>query len=313
MSRLTLSKVKVVPKIVVTNAMGLTPAQKVCLERLGEVKFYDDMPATANEWLERCKGHDIVCSWMAGLREKYSVLQNVFISVPFVGVSSFADPGVCRKNNITISNSPGCNRNAVCEWIIYMILTTMRRFDRYINTSEKLSAPPSHLGLAGKKLTVLGMGHIGLRVGGACEALEMSVTYFRRGDKLLPSVKNADVVVDTLSYNPSSHGILGREFFQALKPGAIFISPTVKNIVDFEAMLAALDGDRLAFVGHDVMDAKPGDTSDPLYEKLRQHPKVFATPHIAGFSDVTTKTGNEMMIANIEAYLAGKPINVFGK
>lgn len=78
-------------------------------------------------------------------------------------------------------------------------------------------------------------------------------------------------------------------------------------------MPSSPDEGQLSYVAHDVADAKPGDFSDPLYERLRQHPKVLVTPHLAGFSDVTTKTGNEMMIDNVEAWLQGKPIHVFGR
>lgn len=303
-------------KIVVTNPMGLTQEQKLRLEKLGKVKFYEEMPASPEEWLKRCQGFDIICSWMAGLREKYGELNNVFISVPFVGVLSFADPEVLKKENITISNSPGCNRHAVAEWVVSMILTTMRRFDKYLKTKEKFPFPfpVDPMGLAGKKITILGRGNIGQRVGVVCEALDMSVTYFSRGDNLIETVRRADIVVNVLSSNPSSKGLLNKDFFDSFKKGTIFISAVVlKNIEDVDAMLRALDEGRLAYVAHDVADAKPGDSTDPLYEQLRRHPRVFATPHIAGFSDVTTKIGNDMMIANVEAWVKGKPINVFGR
>jgi phosphoglycerate dehydrogenase-like enzyme len=61
------------------------------------------------------------------------------------------------------------------------------------------------------------------------------------------------------------------------------------------------------------MNAKLGDTNDSLFVRLRNHPKAYPTPHIAGFSDVTNLIGNNMMIDNLEAWFAGKPINVFGQ
>ena len=273
------------------------------------------MPSSPDEWLKRCQGFPIICSWMFGLREKYNQLKDVFISAPFVGVSSFADPKVLKTNNITLCNSPGCNRHAVSEWIIYMILTTLRRLDKYVNTTEKLAIPlptPS-IGLAGKNITILGKGNIGKRVGTVCKAFEMNVTYFQRGDNLAKAVKNTDVVVDVLNSNSSSKGLLNKDFFNSVKKGAIFISVTVKNIEDFTAMFAALDSGQLSYVAHDIMDLKVADTSDTLYERFRKHPKVFATPHISAFTDVTNRIGNDMMIVNVEAYLKGKPINVFGR
>lgn len=299
-------------KIVVTNPMDFSPEQKDRLAKLGDVKFHEDHPTSADDWLTRCQGFDIICSWMMFLREKYTELKNVFISVPFVGVGTFADPKILEANNITISNSPGCNRHAVSEWIVYMVLLTMRRFDKFLETTQTIPLSPPPIGLAGKNITILGRGNIGKCVGAVCEALEMNVNYFNRGDNLTREIAEADVIVDALSTNPSSKGLLNKDFFESVKKGAVFISVTTNAIVDFNAMLSALDQGQLSFVAHDVANAKPGDAGDPSYERLRQHPKVYATPHIAGFSDVTTRTGNDMMIDNIEAWINGKPINVFG-
>ncbi|OGM63852.1 hypothetical protein A2961_00025 [Candidatus Woesebacteria bacterium RIFCSPLOWO2_01_FULL_39_21] len=298
-------------KIVVTNPMGLSEEQKARLNKLGEVTYFDEMPSSPDEWLKRCQGFEIICSWMAGLREKYGELKDVFISVPFVGVGTFADPKVLSAKNITIANSPGCNRNAVSEWITWMLLSTTRRLDTYLRTTETVSLAQSPIGLTSKNITILGNGNIGKRVTEICRALEMNVTIFKRGDDLLKAVKDADIIVDVLSTNSTSKGLLNRDFFQSVKEGAIFISVTVAAIVDFNAMFEALDSGKLSLVAHDVADAKPGDSTNTLYKKLRQHPKVYTTPHIAGFSDTTTRIGNNMMIDNIEAWLQDKPINVF--
>lgn len=169
------------------------------------------------------------------------------------------------------------------------------------------------MGWREKNITILGKGNVGKRVGAICEAFEMNVNYFTRGDNLLNTIKDADVIVDVLSANPSSKGLLNKNFFDSVKKGAIFISVTVNSIVDFDAMLAALDRGQLAFVAHDVMNAKLGDASDPLYDRLRRHSKIYATPHISAFTDVTNRIGNNMMIDNIEGWLKGKPINVFGR
>lgn len=301
-------------KIVVTQPMSLSEAQKERLEQLGEVKYYDELASSSDEWLKRTEGADVICTGIFGIRDAYGRLKDVFVSVPFVGVGSFADPAVLKTNNITLCNSPGSNRHAVSEWIVFMIIESMRDLAHYINSEESPAAglPPAGIGLAGRKVTILGKGNIGSRVGAVCEALEMDATYFTRGDNLAEKVKEADVVVDCLTANPTTANLLNEDFFSAMKDGAIFISVTVDSIVNIDDMLAALDSGRLTLVAHDVMNAKLGDTTDPLFVRLREHPKVKATPHISGFSDVTYQIGNDMMIANIEAWLAGKPTNVFG-
>ncbi len=301
------------PKIVVTHPMGLSTQQQKRLEKFGTVTYLDTPPKNGQDWVERCQGFDIVCSWMSGLRENYGQLKNTFISVPFVGVSSFADPKIVKQNKLIICNSPGCNRHAVSEWISYMMLTSMRRLDKFLNTNESLSfpLPYSPLGLAGKRVTILGKGNIGKRVGKICKAFEMKVSFFERGDDLLQKITNADIIVDVLSANASSKNLLNKTFFHAVKTGATFISVTVDSIVDIDAMIAALDRNQLSYVAHDVMNAPPADTKNSLYQRFRTHPRIFATPHIAAFTDVTNTIGNDMMIDNIEAWLNGKPIHVF--
>lgn len=298
-------------KIVVTQPMDFLPDQKERLNELGDVTFYDDLPATEGEWLERCQDNEIICTGKYGFRNKWGELNNVFISVPYVGVG-FTDPNTLKINGVTLSSSPGCNRHAVSEWIIGMMITIFRHLDKYININElpehKLPIPAR--GLAYKKITVLGKGNVGERVGTICESLEMSVSYFKRGDNLANVVKDADVVVDTLSSNPGTNNLLDEKFFNAMKDGAIFISATGESIVDIDAMLLALDSGKLAFVAHDSGGIQIGDTRDPFYQKLLHHPNVYVTPHISYNTDVTQRIGNDMMIDNIEAWLKGKPQNV---
>ena len=97
------------------------------------------------------------------------------------------------------------------------MLLTVRGFDKLIKTITPVSIVPPPRGLAGKNITILGKGNIGRKVGVICEALEMKVTYFSRGDNLLESIKIADVIVDALSTNVSTTGLLNKEFFETPK------------------------------------------------------------------------------------------------
>lgn len=302
-------------RIVVTQPLRLSEEQKGRLEKLGEVKYYEDVPVSAEEWLKRTDGADVVCSGIFGLRDIYHRLEDVFVSVPFVGVGSFADPDVLKENNITLCNSPGSNKYAVSEWIVFMIIETMRDLAHYINSDEEPVAglPPYGIGLKDRNITILGKGNIGLRVGTVCEALGMKVKYFKRGDDLAKSVEDADVVVDVLTANPTTMNILNKDFFDSMKNGSTFISVTVDSIVNIQDMIEALDKGKLRAAAYDVMNAGLGDTSDELFVKLKNHPKIKATPHISGFSDTTNKDGNNIMISNIESWKKGKPINVFGE
>jgi len=298
-------------KIVVTQPMEFYADQRERIKSLGKVTFYDELAKSPEEWLKRCKDADIICTGKFGLKEKWQELHNVFVSLPFVG-AGFIDPKIAKKNGAIFSRSPGCNRHAVSEWIIGMMLTMFRELDKYLGIENlpEHKMPRPTVGLAYKKVTVLGKGNIGSRVGKICGALDMDVTYFERGDNLLDKVKEADVIVDVLSNNLSIENLLNAEFFNGLKKGAYFISVTGGSIVDIDAMLDALDSGKLQAAAHDSGDIQMGDTKDAFYQRLLAHPKVYVTPHISYNTDVTHRISNDMMIDNVEAYLGGELQNL---
>lgn len=298
-------------KIVVTHDLGLSPDDQNRLKSLGDVIIYDNRPQSPDEWLEHCEGVDIICSGVPGLREKYQELKNVFISLPLVGVA-YLDKDILNKNNIKVSNSPGCNKDAVAEWIIGMMLNLLRKLPFFINNDNlpKDKTSEETIGLVDKKILILGKGNIGNRVKEICQSFKMNVSFFEKGDDLYEKIKDKNIIVNCLSTNETSIGILDKKFFNSLKKGAYFISVSSHEIYNKAAMFKALDNNILAGAAIDDGTMNVGDTSDSYYQKLLKHPKILATPHIAYNTDVSNHNGNRIMIDNVEAYLVGKPINL---
>ena len=298
-------------KIVVTKDLGLSSDQRKRLESLGDVIYHDDLAKSPEEWLERCQGADIILAGKEDLKKGMDKIKNAFFSLRFVGIS-WIDKEKMKENNNIVSYCPGCNKEAVSEWAIAMMLVLLRNLNEIINI-EDISAdkkPETTLGTMGKKVTILGQGNIGARIGKVCEALDMGVRFFKRGDDLLESVKEADVVFNSLSLKSDSEGLLNKEFFQSLKKGSFFISFVSRKIFDTDAMIEVLDNNILKGAAIDAGGIEIGDGADPYYMKLVKHPKILATPHIAYDTDVTDRVANDGMIDNVEAYLAGKPINL---
>jgi len=299
-------------KIVVTNHQDFTEEQKNHLNSLGNATYHETLP-TGEEYLKRVEGADIICSGTAGLQDIYPQLKDVYITVGFVSVA-FVDLDVLKKNNVTVSNAPGANRYAVSEWIIGMMVVMSRNLDMFLNHEESLrkdgKLPPLTPGLAEKSVIILGQGQIGSRVGDIAESLGMTVGYYKRGDDLYDSVRDADYVVNTLSSNPSTKNLLDSKFFDAMKKGSRFVDVTRSEIVDVDAMINALDNDVLTGVASDCGGILVGDTEDALYQRLLKHPKVYVTPHISYNTPLSMKIGNDIMIANVEAWIKGEPQNV---
>jgi glycerate dehydrogenase len=294
-------------KIVVTQNFGFTLKQKERLDKFGEVVYFEVNPKTPTEWLERVKGADIIVSESFGLLDNLLNLKNVFITYPFVVLGAI-DYEAMRRNNIVLANAPGCNRDAVAEWAIAMLLNLFRKFPYFINNKNGLLEITK--GLAGKKAVILGKGNIGSRVGEICSALKMEVDYFLRGNDLREKTKEADVIFNCLPVNESTKNLLDKDFFFSLKRGAYFITSSRREIFDSKAMLAAVKEGILAGAADDCSNERVGDTQNEYFQKLSKQEKILATPHIAWGADISIERGNEIVIDNIEAWLEGKPINL---
>lgn len=122
-------------KIVLPQKMNMFPDQIKRIKKLGDVTLYDDFAKDPKEWFKRCKNADIICTSKFGLQDKIYNLKNVFISLPFVGVG-WIDLEKLKGKNITISCCPGCNKEAVSEWIIGMMLSLGRKFPELLNTKK---------------------------------------------------------------------------------------------------------------------------------------------------------------------------------
>ncbi len=293
-------------KIVVTQPLGLTEGQRERLKKLGDVTFYDEVSSSPDEWLERVKGADAICTGKFGFKTKAYELESVFVFVPFVAFD-WLDLDKLKKRNVIVKNSPGCNREPVSEWIVGMVINLMRKLPEYINTNEPVPGNPAiGVSLAGKTVCISGAGNVGTTVGKICEALGMSVVYFKRGDNLIEKARGADVIVDALGANEETEKIYNKDFFQALKRGAYFVTVTGDRLWDIDAMLEALDRGTLAGVATDVGNIQVGTVDNPMYQRFANHPKVYATPHIAYNSDRGDMVCNDMMIGNIETWIRGK-------
>lgn len=298
---------QIMTKIVVTQDLGLSDKDIERIKSLGDLILYDNFANSHEDWLGRCLDADVICSGKFGLKQKWQELSDVFISLPFVGVG-WVDIDIAKNKNIIFAKSPGCNKEAVSEWIIGMMINLLRDLPKKINAIEVSSEPTQSL--AGKKICIVGAGNIGKMVGKVCEALHMDVSFYERDDDLFSKVKDIDIIVDAIASNEETKGMYNKNFFNSLKKGSYFITVTSQKLWDIEAMLDSLDKGILAGVANDCGSIQVDNTKDPVYERLVAHPKVLVTPHTAYNTERRDKMCNCMMIDNIESWLQGNPINI---
>jgi len=297
-------------KITVTKDFKFYPEHTKRLKSFGEVSLHNSPAKTPDEWYERCKNADIICTGQYhGFYEKIYNLSDVFISLPLVTIDSL-DVSVLKKNNIVIANSPGGNSEAVVEWIIGMILMNFRSLHTLARTESNENHLNTGISLYNKHITILGKGYIGQHLGNVCKSFGMKVRFFKKDDDLKESVKNADVVVNCLSVNPTTENLLDKKFFLFFKKGSFFVSITRPIVYDIQALKEALDTNILVGAADDAGGAKVGDINEKHYRILLEHPKISVTPHIAWNADSEHKKSNDIMIDNVEAWINNSPINI---
>jgi phosphoglycerate dehydrogenase-like enzyme len=118
--------------------------------------------------------------------------------------------------------------------------------------------------------------------------------------------RRADVISIHLVLSPRSRGLVGAGELRLMKPTALLINTSRGPIIDEAALLMALQEKRIAAFGGDTYDMEPLPPDHPL----RAEPRALLTPHLGYVTEETYRDFFGGMVKAIEAWLAGKPINV---
>ena len=296
-------------KIALAGEFNFTDEQKARLAAAGQVETI--AAESADDWVEKVKGYDVVCSWGDYVLEKAGALENALITYPYTELGAFNADELAKKN-VFIANAKGGNRKSKAEWAMFGMLSLFRQFPTFLRTTTQYPFTTTD-SLEGKKVVVLGHGTIGTEVGERCEAFGMNVSYFERGDDLHESVKHADVVLNALNCNSSTKNLLNAEFFMAMKQGAFYVTFSRPWTYDIDGLIAAIEA---GVVGGAAIDCDPEplfDVSNDFYKKCLSSEKILVTPHVAGVTKQAAANGLEIMVQNVEKYLAGEPQNILTK
>jgi D-3-phosphoglycerate dehydrogenase len=118
--------------------------------------------------------------------------------------------------------------------------------------------------------------------------------------------RQSDIVSVHARLSADTAGLIRREHFELMKPGAIFINTARGGIVKEADLLEALATNRIAGAGLDVFEQEPLGAGSAFYVL----PNVVLTPHAAGITPETTEAGLALAIENVFSFLAGQPMNV---
>ncbi len=241
-----------------------------------------------------------------------------------IDVQAAADHGVY------VTNVPGRNAVAVAELTMGLLLAIDRRIVENVADLRagrwNKKAYSRADGLLGKTIGIVGLGSIGLAVAERAAAFGLNFMSIRRsnrdatteqqirslGNRLVDSLEElaetADIVSLHLPAAPETRGLFGPELLGRMKPGAILLNTARGDIVDAEALCAAID-DRGLRVGLDVYPDEPPGGSAEWTSELARHPAVVGTHHIGASTTQAQAAIAAGVVEIVEAYGRGEILN----
>lgn len=167
-------------------------------------------------------------------------------------------------------------------------------------------------------VAVVGLGSIGRGIAKRFHALGATViavnrhkvtvegveTVYLAQDQLIEGLSRADAIVSALPGTDSTHKMLSREVFAAVKPGVIVVNVGRGTAIDEEALVEALEDGRVAFAALDVFYTEPLPQESPLWGMEN----VLIAPHTAALHDGEDRLIAELFAANATQFLDGQPL-----
>ncbi len=118
--------------------------------------------------------------------------------------------------------------------------------------------------------------------------------------------ERADVLSVHLILSPRTRGIVDAEHLALMKPAAYFVNTSRAGLVDTAALIAALEGGRIAGAALDVYDREPLPPGDPIL----QAPNTVLTPHLGYATRDAWQVFFPDIVEDIAAWRHGTPIRV---
>lgn len=241
-----------------------------------------------------------------------------------VGVDACSGLAPAQIEGRVFTNSKRLMGPAIAEHSMAMLMSIAAGLPAYQRSQAEnrwdrsASSRPGFGELDGKTLLVVGLGGIGTEVAWRAYGLGMQVIatrnssregpdyveYVGLADELHKLAARADIVVNALPLTAATTGLFDADFFEAVKPGAIFISVGRGASTDTEALIAALQSGQLYGAGLDVTDPEPL----PADSKLWQMDNVIITPHVSGAGGNSWARVALVAVENLRRYVAGEPL-----
>jgi gluconate 2-dehydrogenase len=311
------------PKVLITRT--LPEAVVAAARETFDVTLRDThVPLSPEEAVQALKDYDGV---VPTLGDPFNV--ETFAKVPAPRTKILANFGVGYNHidvkaataaGVAVSNTPGAVTDATADIAMTLILSTCRRAsegERILRAGKWVGwSPVQMLGMhvTGRTVGIIGLGRIGKAIAKRCHhGFDMKVVFHNRSKVADPGVpaeqladalavaKAADIVVVAVPGGAATHHLIGAEFFKAMGKHAVFVNISRGDVVDEQALIAALKAREIWAAGLDVYEFEPKVPSE-----LVAMENTTLLPHLGTAAlDVRVRMGL-MSVANLKAMFAGE-------
>ncbi|MCP9753639.1 phosphoglycerate dehydrogenase [Lacihabitans sp. CCS-44] len=254
-----------------------------------------------DELIEKIKDVSII-----GIRSKTTITKKVIENADkLLAIGAFCigtnqiDIKTASDRGIAVFNAPYSNTRSVVELVIgEMIMLIRKVFPKSSGMHKGIwdKSANHSFEVRGKKLGMIGYGHIGTQLSVIGEALGMEIYFYDIVDKMpignakkcrsMEEVfKVADVVSMHIDGRRENTNLIGEKEFAQMKDGVIFMNLARGSVVEIPALVSAIKSGKIHGAGVDVFPEEPKTNSDPFVSELMGFDNVILTPHIGGSTE----------------------------
>lgn len=314
------------PTLVVLDGFALNPGDLDWspLNELGPCEIFDRTPP--DQIITRANAADFVLTNKTVLsRETIALLSRLkYIGVLASG-TNVVEPGAARERGIPVTNVPAYGTRSVAQATFALLLELTNhvgphavavRAGRWTNNLDWCFWDAPLIELDGLTMGLVGLGRIGRAVAELAHAFGMKVVAHAPTARNVPPFvtqvelddvfRTSDVVSLHCPLTPQTRELVNAARLRLMKPSAFLLNTSRGQLIDEAALAEALNSGIIAGAGVDVLSVEPPPATNPLL-KARN---CIITPHNAWATRAARSRLLQIAVANIRAFLAGRPENV---
>ena len=251
-------------------------------------------------------------------RDEMALLPNLEIVCTVGAGFEAVDLDAARSRGIAVANSPDTNAAAVADSAMLLLMAATRHLlaaERFVRAGGwqeqwRVETPT----ISGKRLGILGLGKIGGRIAyRAARGFDMTVGYHNRSpapdspyryfERLADLAAWADFLVCAAPGGPQTRHLVDADVLAALGPRGYLVNVGRGTVVDTAALIDALRDKRIAGAALDVVEGEP-----KVPPELLALDNALVTPHYAGRAPEARTAATAVLLDNLNAHFAGKPL-----